>query len=105
MNAGRVDLILFSLPGADLEYALHGHDLLEKMEPSLRLPWVATHQEEEIRRTRMSARDFQPDQEASLVIDLLAQATQVDGSSARLKDAWKADDMRSATIESLRLLW
>ena len=100
---GQVDLFPYSPSSeADLDFALHSHNVKEKEAPSLRLPWLAEYQDEEaIRRTRMSARDFNPDQEAMLVIDLLHTAMQQEDAAARLKGAWEADAMRAATIDLL----
>ena len=84
---GQVDCFpILHLSEADLDFALHSHNVKRKRAPSLRLPWLAEYQDEEaIRRTRMSARDFNPDQEAMLVIDLLHTAMQQEDAAARLK--------------------
>lgn len=102
-EAGDVDLIPYTLSAeADLEFALHGSTPLVDRGPVLTLPWLADHETEETaRRSRISARNYIPDQEARLVIDLLAEVVTMPEFAQSMAQAWLEDSMREVTAQFL----
>lgn len=100
---GNVDLVPYTFAAeSDLEFALIGAAPEGETEGTLRLAWVAEHQDEEAQRaSRISARNFRPDLEARVIIDVLDRATAGANLQAEMAQAWLEDRMRSHTLSLL----
>jgi len=100
---GRLDLIPFtSSREHDEEFALivEGTD---QHAATYELGWLAEQlSRDELRRSAISSRDFIPDQEAMVVIDLLRQAIAVDGAAVALHGAMEAGTERQTLLSLLK---
>ena len=99
---GEVDLIPFSNSREqDDEFALLNKAAYEH-KATYELGWLAEYQSlEDQKRSGIAAREFVPDQEATLVIDLVSKAAAVDGFSAAAELANKGRKLRSWLLEQL----
>jgi len=100
---GSVDLLPYtSSREADDEFALAGHGNYQHA-TSYQLGWLAPQLEkEEAKRSAVSSRDFRPDPEASLVVDLLKQAVSSPGATDRIVAARAAGKMRQVVLDLLQ---
>lgn len=101
---GRIDLMPFtSSREHDEEFALVVGDT-DQHAATFALGWLAeARTRDELRQSGISSRDFVPDQEASLVIDLLRQALATDGAADRLAAAAVDGNERQALLDLLRV--
>lgn len=101
---GRIDLVPFtSTREHDEEFALivGGTD---QHAATFELGWLAEERtRDELRQSGISSRDFVPDQEATLVLDLLAQALASEGAGERLAQAAVDGKERQALLDLLRV--
>jgi carboxyl-terminal processing protease len=99
---GEVDLIPFSNSREqDDEFALLNKAAYEH-KATYELGWLAEYQSlDDQKRSGIAAREFVPDQEATLVIDLVSKAAAVDGFSAAAEVASKERKLRSWLLEQL----
>ncbi|MFM2090484.1 MAG: hypothetical protein RLZZ127_973 [Planctomycetota bacterium] len=100
---GRVDLVPYTARReADNESALANLRPYQHAS-ALALSYLARHQPREVlKNTAISARDFHPDQEAMLVVDLLTQVCADPGFTAAAAEADAAGKTRQLLIERLR---
>jgi carboxyl-terminal processing protease len=100
---GDVDLVPFTgNREADDEFALKNKHAYEHP-AAYQLGWLAKHlPKETLKLSGIASRDFVPDQEASLVIDLLKQAVASPDFAAGVGAATKAGTTRQFLIEQLR---
>ncbi|TVR13182.1 MAG: PDZ domain-containing protein [Planctomycetota bacterium] len=101
---GNVDLVPYSMnTEADNEFALSPLAAEPLRQAPLSLGWLADFRDEDaLRRSRISARDFTPDQEAALTIDLLSHVVNDEDMRTELSIGWLEQRLRSATIDALR---
>lgn len=102
---GKVDLVPYSMnTEADNEFALSPLAAEPLRQAPLTLGWLADYRDEDaLRRSRISARDFAPDQEAALTMDLLAHVVNNEETRNELAIGWLEQRLRSATIDALRI--
>lgn len=100
---GEVDLIPFSgSREEDDEFALKNKAAYEH-QASYELGWLAKYQTlDELKKSGIAAREFLPDQEATLVLDLVAQAAGTDGFAAAAEQASKQRKLRAFLLERLK---
>ena len=100
---GTVDLVPFSgSREEDDEFALKNKAAYEHP-ATYELGWLAEFQAlEELKKSGIAAREFVPDQEASLVLDLVAQAAASDGFAAAAEKASKQRGLRAFLLERLK---
>jgi carboxyl-terminal processing protease len=100
---GSIDLVPYSgMREVDDEFALAGHDTY-KHDSSFDLGWLSRYQtKEQLRMSAISSREFQPDQEARLVMDLLAEALAQGGTDDVVAGAKATKTMRQVTLELLK---
>lgn len=103
LDDGTVDLTPFSFSReVDEEFALVVDGTYQHAS-TYELGWMAEQRtREELRRSNISSRDFVPDQEAQLVIDLFQSALALPGAGERLKRAVQDQAERQALLELLR---
>ena len=99
---GEVDLIPFTNSREqDDEFALLNKSAYEH-KATYELGWLAEFQElEDLKRSGIAAREFVPDQEATLVIDLVSKAAATEGFSAAAEVANKERKSRTWLLEQL----
>lgn len=95
---GSVDMVPYTaMREQDDEFAL-GNDHAYQHAASLELGWLAqTLGKDELRRSAMSSRDYRPDQEAMVAVELMAQALDTPEAAAL-----PAEGQRQALIEALK---
>ncbi len=100
---GTVDLVPFTgSREEDDEFALKNKAAYEHP-ATYELGWLAEHQAlEELKKSGIAAREFVPDQEATLVLDLVAQAAASEGFSAAAEKADKDRGMRAFLLARLK---
>jgi carboxyl-terminal processing protease len=100
---GTVDLIPFSgSREEDDEFALKNKAAYEH-QASFELGWLAEYQPtEQLKKSGIAAREFTPDQEASLVLDLVAKAAASDGFVAAGEQAAKQRGLRAFLLDRLK---
>lgn len=100
---GSVDLLPFTREReGDDEFALRNSSRYDHAS-TFDLGWLAAYQtKEEGKRSSMSARDFQPDLEATLAIDLLKAAAARPGYAEGAAQARKDGTQRQFLLEQLR---
>ena len=100
---GKVDLIPYTQEREeDRDAALSNRNPYTHA-GSLALSWLSGPvPPEELRRTNINARDFTPDREAMLLIDLLAEAAATPGFAARAEAARTEERQRDFLIDALR---
>ncbi len=100
---GAVDLIPLSREReVDDEFALTNKHPLNHS-ATYELGWVAPWQDKAtLKRSSISARDFQPDQEAALVVDLLAAAAADPGWDAGVAAAQRSGKLRQFLLSELK---
>ncbi|HEX3133617.1 MAG TPA: S41 family peptidase, partial [Planctomycetota bacterium] len=100
---GTVDLIPFSgSREEDDEFALKNKAAYEH-QASYELGWLAEYQTvEEMKKSGIAAREFTSDQEASLVIGLVAKAAATDGFAAAAEAAAKQRGLRAFMLDRLK---
>lgn len=98
---GRIDLQPYSTEHeSDDEFALGAHNTYQHA-TSLEMGWLArTLEKDELAQSAMSARDFRPDQEAKLVIDLFGQAL----TDAEAAAQWEQGKATGTQRQALLLL-
>ena len=85
----------------DDEFALGNHAAY-RHDGSYELGWVAAFKtKDELKQSGISAREFAPDQEASLVLDLLAEASTAPTWAAESADALKNGQVRQFLLKDL----
>ena len=100
---GTVDLVPFTgTREEDDEFALKNKSAYDHP-ATYELGWLAKYQPiEELRKSGIAAQVFVPDQEATLVIDLVAQAAASDGFSAGGEKASKQRGLRAFMLERMK---
>lgn len=100
---GTVDLIPFSgSREEDDEFALKNKAAYEH-QATYELGWLAEYQTvDELKQSGIAAREFKPDQEASLVLDLVTKAAASDGFVAAGEQASKQRALRAFILERLK---
>lgn len=100
---GTVDLIPYTgTREEDDEFALKNKALYDHA-GTYEFGWLAKYQPiEELRRSGIAAHEFVPDQEATLVIDLVSQAAASDGFSAGGEKASKQRGLRSFMLDRMK---
>jgi carboxyl-terminal processing protease len=98
---GSVDLVPYPLRReADDEFALRDHGTYEHQVVH-RLGWVESHRSrEDLRRHSIASRDFTPDQEATMVLDLIESAV-AKLPAAQVEAAREGDDLRGMMLQIL----
>ncbi len=86
----------------DYEFALANRQIY-RHQPTFELGWLAQFQtREEMKRSFIASREFRPDQEAALVIDLLQQVAMAPGFDAEAAQAVKERRCRTWLLDRLR---
>lgn len=86
----------------DYEFALANRQIY-RHQPTYELGWLSRYQtKEEMRRSFIASRDFIPDQEAALVIDLVQQCAADPGFNAAAAKALKERRSRQWLLEQLK---
>ena len=100
-KTGQVDLLPFTgRHESDDEFALVGRNVLNYQSHG-KLSWVQPYLDEDaLRRSRLSNRDFQPDTEASMVVDMLNQAVSRDDFTALI--GGNPMNMRDFTLDLMQ---
>ncbi len=101
---GRLELVPYA-PNReqDNEFALEAHRDMATRRTDFRLGWLSRYwDEEQWRSSRISSKDFRPDQEAALVLELLQEAVSQDGAAARIAEAKRDGNLAAATLSLLR---
>jgi carboxyl-terminal processing protease len=100
---GSIDLVPFlGTREVDEEFALKNKHAYEHP-AAYELGWLARHlSKDELKRSSIASREFIPDQEASLTIDLLKEAVASPDFAAGAAAAAKAGTARQFLIEQLR---
>jgi carboxyl-terminal processing protease len=100
---GSVDLIPFTgSREQDDEFALKNKAAYAH-QASYELGWLAEYESNDtLRRSGIAAREFQPDQEASLVLDLVTEAVTGDGFVAAGEQAGKQRRQRAFMLERMK---
>ncbi len=100
---GTVDLLPYSgSREEDDEFALKNKAAYEHP-ATYELGWLAEFQAlEELKKSGIAAREFLPDQEATLVLDLVSAAAASDGFTAAAEQAEKKRGLRAFMLERLK---